>query len=669
MPGLAEPHDQLVGQRMKAEYSLCTQYAAELFRENILSEDDYVRVTNSLQEKGVGFVQDMTSLASDIRLGLSTGCFRLGEHCNKVFHRHRKELLPVFLRGALSRVFCRRSGVLLDTADYSILRHVLMFLDSLKRTDPPSSHVSALEEKVWSNLRDNFSDEGPVFRKLQRRIESDPQFRGVMFRLRDRFRSIINVPMPWEQPELYKLGYGPGKNLDRYDAYTSMDWYVSDPPSYWRYWDRLPRAVEYLDSVVRSQLSYSPMGTSTDGKHPVTIGTPRMKCSAQPKSFKAFRGVGVTYAYRVCLQIACQRAFYGHALNRNLPLKNSDEMSENLRNNWSDVGTIDLSAASDRTYWGLLSLLGKGVPYFEMVRDLRVQNLELPDGTVPCASPVMGEPITFPLISAFFAAVALTVCDNMGSGHDKVRVYGDDIQTVWYYETLELLEALGAKPSREKSYPPDSPFKESCEFHAVGERELYQARPCFIPSFAFTKRGRLSHADRFKLLILAKESFMRNGILAKAICDFIEARSSIHLPLVPYDSPFLGRPTLRRSEPSHLRPVLADDSEQVLSERAFLRTLLRGSEEPTDYKLYSKLVYRAMSKKVSRLVVHSELDNLAQDIVISCLSLRYPEEYHRLMSEGKSRLDLYSYTLSKCTDEELTSYIRSCREKLQLRKS
>lgn len=636
---------------MKVENTTFNQYALELYRDNVITGDDLLRAQRSLASKGTGFIADMDELAQCLRSGLSTGTFALTQRLNCVFARpSRGSRLPEFLGVPLAKIFSIDGALLQDHSPH-VAATLLQFLSCLKRTDPPRHQVKELESKVWSTLEQNFNDEVRVLSNISTRLQSDPEFETLWKLVRHHFRRLVDLPL-----EVH-FAYGPGKNLDRYDSISGMDWYVVEPYP----WHDVPppKIRSWVDSVAKS-FNHSPFEGAPVGRHPLKLGDAIMKCSAQPKTYKAFRGVGVTSAFRMALQLSLQRTFYAKGLTTNMPLNNQEEMRRNLSDNWEKIGTIDLSSASDRCYWSILHALGSGVEFFDVCYRYRTKVLSLPTGNIRCASPVMGEAITFPLMSAYFTSICLAVADYYGSSRENIRVYGDDLQVEDYDQTIALLEALGSKPSHEKSYPPFSYFKESCEAHYVStdSGHLRNSRPAFIPSGKFNRRGRLDAADAFKLLILSKDAYMRSPELSRACCTVIEEATNLRLPDVPFNGPFLGRPTFRRASFGHYQPVLADDSPAYISSRGYYRAALRSVENGPDAKLHQKQVYRLMSKKIVSLRYKDDLRTLEDEIRLSAWKRYFPEHFMSLdMRPESTRHFALGLAYEMVTDDMMSTEI------------
>lgn len=614
---------------MKAEFLSFSQYAFEL-RQTIqdvftptsfLTESDVLRCERSIAGKAHGFIADCDSLCGDIRLALSTGNFQMSDHTKCVFRRMPGSVLPKFLWGALRQVF-ECDGSIRDDMCPSMASAVIRFLSPLKRIDPPSSAVKELSEKVWSTLKDCFGQRTTVCTNIVSLAEHDVSFRSALFKIKSHFRKLVDVPI------VPSFAYGPGANRERYSPISNMDWYVPV--------EQNPTGVpsKLIDSL-KNWSSYDPRPAPYKGwKVCVPCGLPidtmdtSMTCNSVPKSYKAYRGVGTMSAGRMALQLMLQRSFYRFGLTPNLPLNDQEAMKENIRDNWDLISTIDLSSASDRLYWDVLYFLGNGVPFFDACFALRTRTLKLPTEEIECSSPVMGEAITFPLMSCFFAAVALAVCDEYGWGHELVRVYGDDVQTSHYERTCQLLTQLGAKVSVEKSYPAHSLFKESCEGHYVQgpSGSLRNARPCYFPVWSINVHKQLMYAvDAFKWLTFAKDSFLRDGPAASAACALVEKWRRIKLFPIPFNSPFLGRPTLHRSTTAHMQLKMTDDSNTLLSQRAVLRSLLRSPEHAPNAKVHSKTMYKIITRRVGGFKLYME--DLSTSVLLLLVRHCCPAEF------------------------------------------
>jgi len=649
---------------MKAEYHLFSGYAKQLTDTNFLSEGDYERCIRSIQSKGIGFVRDLDELCGDLRLGLSRGFFELSEHTHKVFTLASKTVLPEFLLGSLSRIF-ERTGVIRDDYCQETASTLISFLSCLKRITPEGD-LSDLSTKVWSTLRNNFSNGSATTQAFYDALRSDEDFSYIMAHAKLRFREYMDCPI---EAELY---FGPGKNLDRFEAPGKMNWRIDESL------DPFPNdpILTALFKSVRQQANYAPFqsyvspyrrggkrrayGIRNKDKRTLKRYDQVMKCSAQPKSYKALRGVGVMSAIRMALQLSLQKSFYRHKLTPNIPLNDAAEMERNLVNNFEQVGTIDLSTASDRLYWSILRHFGHDVPFFEAAYRLRTVLLVLPDGPLHCASPVMGEAITFPIMSAFFAAVSLAVCDYYGWGHDMVKVYGDDIQTPHYYETIRILELCGCKVSIEKSYPPESRFKESCEAHYCGSfsSDLRYCRPAYIPSGDLNPRDRIEHGYAHILLTIAHDAYRVCSNLSTAICDFVESHTGLELPRVFGGTYHLGRPSSITEDYRALYVKHEVSPAGVpFSMQGRIRQYLHSCRPVAfDPKVLRKQERRQMASSVKRIEMRDTLGTLEAHVLLLCLRRR-PDKclYEQVKSWPQDRLR--NFCITHVTADEFASVV------------
>lgn len=655
---------------MKTELLVFQDAVHMAHKDGLLSQHDYVRMVNSIQGKGIGFVQDLDELAQCVREGLSIGTFRLTERLNKVFRRPSKHTaLPVFLQGLLARIF-HSNGELRSHYDAHIAASVITLLSALKRIDPPRAHYSALESKVWTTLESNFKDSSDV---KDRVINHD------LSAIRTHFQALL--PSDIGPPELV---FGPGANIDKLPSATSSDWILSDtdlnvPEGLREYFKKLVQYSRYTPRIGRRRRTLRVQGEdhrfwyvdklSHDRPKCEYPDTAIMRCSAQPKSYKALRGVGVMHIARMSLQLSLQRHFYRCNDSVNMPLTNQGEMARNLVSSPQPVGTLDASSASDRKFWWLLDLLGIGNAWYEACRSVRTRVLQLPGRFIVCEAPIMGEPITFPLMSAYYCAVALYVCDLKGYGHESVRVYGDDVQTPHYHETMELLTFLGDNMSPTKSYPPESNFKESCESHFIRDPHTGQyvdARPAYIPSgrlFGSVRRGRISRSDTYKLIILARDAFYRSGYVSHGAISIVE-RYSMRLPDSPITSNLLGKPTYTRSSTTELRVHLKEDDMSSLTVSGSARHALRDPARSYDRKLSSKMEFKIMVANIDKFTRHDSFDRFEYHLL--CHILTRWDEYLTGQSinsiKGKGQI-MHASAIQQNPNarfKDALSYLRTC---------
>jgi hypothetical protein len=135
-------------------------------------------------------------------------------------------------------------------------------------------------------------------------------------------------------------------------------------------------------------------------------------------------------------------------------------------------GTIDLSSASDTISIGLLTELFQLVPnQLAWLMRTRSPKTILPDGKTVELHMIssMGNGFTFPLQTMLFSALIAAIYKTkdipvLCNGENRnFSVFGDDIIVLRevYDLTIRMLDILGFKPNREKSFN-DGFFRESC---------------------------------------------------------------------------------------------------------------------------------------------------------------------------------------------------------------
>lgn len=143
--------------------------------------------------------------------------------------------------------------------------------------------------------------------------------------------------------------------------------------------------------------------------------------------------------------------------------------------------TIDLSSASDTVTWQLVQELFSELPdilrYLRFVRTnyARVGNRII---RLEKYAP-MGSSLCFPMECICFALVASYSCHLAGIPQN-FRVYGDDIiiDSRAYKQCMQLLTEMNFIPNKDKSFGPETPFKESCGIECYSGFDI---TPCRLP--------------------------------------------------------------------------------------------------------------------------------------------------------------------------------------------
>lgn len=639
---------------LQVDFELYFTYVERLQQIGSIRREDASRIKKSLPASKWAFVGALFTFRDDILRGLKTGRYSSSQKTAVLFKHRNSYALPNFLKVMTSEIFDSRTGDLLHNFDTSVVAELLQLLSALKKTTPKGSYAKRLSAKVWTDLVSHHEGYREHFRNLSTCF-ADPVDRNIWSRTSYWLNEFLSFAVPTSDPDSYPLAFGPGSNYERADATVSADWWI--PYSTSRELDPdIRRFVELGISAVRRDCFGVSHDTRRGGANLIGNLHHRMRCSAQPKSYKAFRGVGVASALKMSLGLMWKNAFYDN-LPSGLPLKDQGAMARLLRENFWDVGTIDLSSASDRLWWPMLLSLIPDNPHVKFLKFLRTDILELPDGKeFRSCSPLMGEAITFCLLSAFFLAVCYAVSDVVFSGEDKdkIAVYGDDIITPYYETTLAVLQRIfGAQPSWDKSYGPSSRFKESCEAHYVcnpdGKPTQVKPRYLFTSTIKEFENGKrsLRHVDCIRLLDIADAVFATSPLLSDSIADFVESNSRIRLPVTPSGVALYGRPSHGGySVWNELTVSFSKNDEHPVSLRGLLRHKLRaiggadlrrsdiGTLEPSDRKRRYAELSRTGARLRARSRFHSYVKNVVCAIRPSWASL-----------EGKtfSRLCSYAY--------------------------
>jgi len=129
--------------------------------------------------------------------------------------------------------------------------------------------------------------------------------------------------------------------------------------------------------------------------------------------------------------------------------------------------TIDLKQASDSVAKRLVKL-SFPTQWYELLNDLRVPAITLPDGKVVYLEKFsgMGNGFTFELESVLFMAICQEVLSDMGlpaTANTDVYVFGDDIivPTEAAQNVINALRCLGFEINEDKTFI-DGDFRESC---------------------------------------------------------------------------------------------------------------------------------------------------------------------------------------------------------------
>jgi hypothetical protein len=270
-----------------------------------------------------------------------------------------------------------------------------------------------------------------------------------------------------------------------------------------------------------------------------------------------------------------------------------------------DLATLDLSEASDRVSWQLVSedLWYPGSPFMEAVDATRTRRADVQGHgvhtLVKFAS--MGSALTFPIeamvfLTCVFVGISRVLdrpvtADMVHSFRGRVRVFGDDIIVPVQFTTavIDVLESLGFKVNQRKSFWTGR-FRESCGADSYNSEDV---------SITRVRRDLpQSRHDASEVIGLAE---LRNQMYfaglwqsAKWLEDRLREVIS-HFPIVEPNSPAVGRLSLvfdytseKESEQIHSPLVKGYVVNSLLpkspisGEGALLKCLLHTGEDPMD---------------------------------------------------------------------------------------
>lgn len=163
-------------------------------------------------------------------------------------------------------------------------------------------------------------------------------------------------------------------------------------------------------------------------------------------------------------------------------------------------GTIDLSSASDSICTELVEFL-LPVNWFDTLDKLRckhtVVEINAPNGKVQILKPnrkfmAQGNGFTFILETIIFYSLMLAYCEQHVACKDRkalkamINVFGDDIiiPVHCHRGACNFLEHLGFSVNSDKSFGPESPFKESCGADKyIINNVAFDVRPVYFKEF------------------------------------------------------------------------------------------------------------------------------------------------------------------------------------------
>jgi hypothetical protein len=224
--------------------------------------------------------------------------------------------------------------------------------------------------------------------------------------------------------------------------------------------------------------------------------------------------------------------FDDQTVNAQLALRSSEDRR---------MSTIDLSDASDRVSCQLIRYLFRK----DIVRKwmaLRSTATMLPNGTCLPLSKFapMGSAMCFPVESLCFWLLAVgSIWEStgvLGLALESVYVYGDDIIIANEYTELvmNVLESVGLKVNRSKSFIGNHPFRESCGVEALNGHDVTPFRVKAVPPWRSSDGSGITswiqYAENTQKLCPRRSAFQ-----LKVVTDLIGP-----IPRVPFKQAFLS---------------------------------------------------------------------------------------------------------------------------------
>lgn len=149
-------------------------------------------------------------------------------------------------------------------------------------------------------------------------------------------------------------------------------------------------------------------------------------------------------------------------------IASTDRDRDDYESGWSDASmvTLDLSAASDRLPWAIVKEVFKGTTLLRHLWATRSKGVQLTSGAVMPLKKFapMGSALCFPIQSLVYAAILEHFSRSAPTRYQTWSTYGDDLIYHYYIhqDVVDGLVSCGLKVNHEKSFTPETPFKESC---------------------------------------------------------------------------------------------------------------------------------------------------------------------------------------------------------------
>jgi len=449
-----------------------------------------------------------------------------------------------YFRSLLHKIFCRKTGVLLEEPDASSLANIRQISEYVYKLslDFSDDQLKEAENKYEANQRRlaTFPIQSSKIEKLRRFAEThykalysaSPDFvlsHGTRFGPGS-FASILgglHVPFyEWKQMGDSDIG-------TTIKAFSSYSGYFKPYPS-------SPTPIRIVSTYAQAEVLFVPKDSRG----------PRVISKEPPHLLKAQMAFFNWMSSTLCNSSKGRINFGDQTINQRLACESS-VTRENA--------TLDMKDASDSILEKLVRGVGRHSPAFRwFLKNARSTTYKLPSGKVGIqyALAGMGSGLTFPVL-AFI--IHLVVCESVCSTlrlpfkavSSRVYVYGDDliIPVEWVSIATKALTECALNINTTKSYV-KGPFRESCGADYLQGKDVAPIRLRLQNAgISLTRVQRTTYmssrnADWSNLVLslVRHTHVLRKGTLnntAKYIEDLLER--VIPMPYVGEGSPALGR--------------------------------------------------------------------------------------------------------------------------------
>jgi hypothetical protein len=299
------------------------------------------------------------------------------------------------------------------------------------------------------------------------RLDSDDVAERITVRARKKIADVLGPC-----PDLLQGRFGPGSTYGDTGHLTTVPDKMSTRPTLTR--DAIPFLFQWFGTAWAS-------ACVVRSREPEFV--PGNRFTTVPKDCRKDRGIAIEPSINLFYQLAYGQVLKGRLRAAGLDLLHAQDIHRQVvceASKEGDLGTIDLSSASDTISYNLVKLL---LPsrWFEALSALRSPKTFVEGRWIVLEKfSSMGNGYTFELETLLFSCIVSAVIEESGglpTFGRNVHTFGDDIIVpVQYYDNVcAALRFFGLSVNEEKSFS-SGPFRESCGgdfFEGVGVRPYY----------------------------------------------------------------------------------------------------------------------------------------------------------------------------------------------------